>query len=765
MKAFANDKQGAVTLHCTPADYNQALEQLRRELATGSTIFVNRNYQGHMNYDVSTPHVDGLLAALNYNQNQVAVESSGQTTKYELEFVQKMREMVGYNHASWGYVSSGGTASNIEALWVARDKARAKGSEARIVLASRSSHYSVKKACKVLDLVYQQCDVDPTTGSIVLPPSLVGVLAVVVNVGTTEAGIVDNIDAVLKAAHVPGHEIFVHADAAYGGYYLYLLRDSNNASELSAYTWRQLQQVRNCDSIAVDPHKLGYSPYGAGVFLLKDGNDRRFINCTAGVNYIDSHVSSESTLEGSRSGSVITSVYFGHKQLEPLYPSIMKWLVLGARRLKTELANAGFIVREPTDLGIVFFRSPFGTEIPMEYYAARFCDPSNVQRNRVQLVTNELVNLGKYFRVVVMDPNFPDYCLDFVKKLKAEFDEYTADFDRFIHARFTSMRAIAEECDLESELMALLRSCRKFTAYNGFEPSGRIHIAQALVTVMNTNTIIDNGGRMIIYIADWFAQLNHKMGGDLAKIQEVGRYFIEVFKSCGINLVDTKFVWASEFINGNPGYLPRVLDISTRNTVKRITRCSQIMGRKEGDDLSASHLIYPCMQCADVFELGVEICQLGVDQRKVNMLAREYADEKKLRPPIILSHHMLMGLRGPDVKMSKSDPSGAIFVEDSPLEVQQKMAKAFCNDSTVGNPVFEYIQYIILRWFGKLTLCGKDYSDIAAIQADFPTMDKKQLKAEVAQYINTILDPVRRHFENPVLRDLAERVASYRITK
>ena len=31
------------------------------------------------------------------------------------------------------------------------------------------------------------------------------------------------------------------------------------------------------------------------------------------------------------------------------------------------------------------------------------------------------------------------------------------------------------------------------------------------------------------------------------------------------------------------------------------------------------------MQAADVFELGVDICQLGLDQRKVNMLAREYA--------------------------------------------------------------------------------------------------------------------------------------------
>ena len=42
-----------------------------------------------------------------------------------------------------------------------------------------------------------------------------------------------------------------------------------------------------------------------------------------------------------------------------------------------------------------------------------------------------------------------------------------------------------------------------------------------------------------------------------------------------------------------------------------------------------------------------DICQLGMDQRKVNVLAREYCDEcrpKRKLKPIILSHHMMPGL-------------------------------------------------------------------------------------------------------------------------
>merc|ERR1719231_2040892 len=108
-----------------------------------------------------------------------------------------------------------------------------------------------------------------------------------------------------------------------------------------------------------------------------------------------------------------------------------------------------------------------------------------------------------------------------------------------------------------------------------------------------------------------------------------------------------QFLSSSEEINKHADtYWPLVLDIARKNTLSRIIRCSQIMGRSESDDLAASQIFYPCMQCADIFFLKADICQLGVDQRKVNMLAREYCDDiKRKNKPIILSHHMLAGLK------------------------------------------------------------------------------------------------------------------------
>ncbi|KAF5779777.1 putative tyrosine--tRNA ligase [Helianthus annuus] len=68
-------------------------------------------------------------------------------------------------------------------------------------------------------------------------------------------------------------------------------------------------------------------------------------------------------------------------------------------------------------------------------------------------------------------------------------------------------------------------------------------------------------------------------------------------------------------------------------------RCCQIMGRNEQDELTATQIFYPCMQCADIFFLKADICQLGMDQRKVNVLAREYCDDiKRKNKPVILSH-------------------------------------------------------------------------------------------------------------------------------
>ena len=122
----------------------------------------------------------------------------------------------------------------------------------------------------------------------------------------------------------------------------------------------------------------------------------------------------------------------------------------------------------------------------------------------------------------------------------------------------------------------------------------------------------------------------------------------------------------------------QALDIARRTTIARVKKCCQIMGRLE-NKLTAAQILYPLMQATDIFFLKADICQLGVDQRKVNMLAREYCDSAGIKnKPIILSHHMLYGLKKGQEKMSKSDPDSAIFMEDTAEDVARKLANAYC---------------------------------------------------------------------------------------
>ncbi|GHP03484.1 hypothetical protein PPROV_000223900 [Pycnococcus provasolii] len=344
--------------------------------------------------------------------------------------------------------------------------------------------------------------------------------------------------------------------------------------------------------------------------------------------------------------------------------------------------------------------------------------------------------------------------------------------------RYDLCRSVGAECIQEDELRNLLKHKPNPVCYDGFEPSGRMHIAQGVGKALNVNKLTAAGCTFKFWVADWFAQLNNKMGGDLKKIQTVGRYMVEVWKSVGMNLDRVEFISSSEEINSRADeYWPLVMDIARRNSLARVVRCSQIMGRNETDDLAASQIFYPCMQCADIFFLKADICQLGMDQRKVNMLAREYCTEiKRKLKPIILSHAMLPGLLEGQEKMSKSDPNSAIFMEDTEQEVKTKLKKSFCPPAIVeGNPCIAYAHQIVMPWFKGFSVerpeqngGNKTYTTREELEADYLSgaLHPGDLKAALVKGINIILQPVRDHFKNdPDAKKLLDTVKKYKVTR
>lgn len=276
--------------------------------------------------------------------------------------------------------------------------------------------------------------------------------------------------------------------------------------------------------------------------------------------------------------------------------------------------------------------------------------------------------------------------------------------------KFDKILTIPTEFFQEPELKALIKANeegkKEVICYDGFEPSGRMHIAQGLLRTINTNKLTECGFTFIFWVADWFAQLNLKLDGDLKKIRKAGELMIEIWKACGMDMTRVKFLWASEEINKRPDkYWSTVMDISSKFNLQRVLRCTQIMGRSDSDSLAASQVFYPIMQCADIFFLNVDICSLGLDQRKVNTMALEYCDKIKRKfKPIILSHVMLRGLDGSD-KMSKSNPDNAIFMDDEPADVKRKIRKAFCEPQNIEvNPVLEYYKHIVFNMEKEISI-------------------------------------------------------------
>jgi tyrosyl-tRNA synthetase len=353
--------------------------------------------------------------------------------------------------------------------------------------------------------------------------------------------------------------------------------------------------------------------------------------------------------------------------------------------------------------------------------------------------------------------------------------------------RTALISGVGEEILTVDELRELLVKKKNPVAYDGFEPSGRIHIAQGLLRAINVNRMTKAGCSFTMLVADWHAWLNNKMGGDLEKIHTVGDYFVEVWKACGMDLDRVRFVNCSSFVNDSE-YWKKVVQISRHTTIQRMLRCGQIMGRGEKELQHSSQVLYPAMQCADIFHLGVDICQLGMDQRKVNILARELGPRIGLWKPVAVHHHMLMGLQAPAgsaendklertirLKMSKSNPDSAIFMTDSEADVERKMANAYCPARQVGeNPVLEYCRYIIFERnpelvvqrpekFGGKTSFGS-YEELAKAYAA-GRLHPQDLKKAAAAALNSLLEPVRRHFSRGRPAALLEKVTGYDITR
>jgi len=348
-----------------------------------------------------------------------------------------------------------------------------------------------------------------------------------------------------------------------------------------------------------------------------------------------------------------------------------------------------------------------------------------------------------------------------------------------------------EETLTPEELKSYLDNEVTLKHYIGFEISGKVHLGTGLASMYKIRDLQKAGVETTVLLADWHTWLNRKLDGTLETATKMARsYFEEALKAAalaaGADPEKIEFVLGSELYKKlNTELFATVIKVSKATTISRMMRSTTIMGRKESDVSDAAMLIYPALQSADIFTMGINIAHAGTDQRNVHIVARDSAKEVGFPKPIAIHHHLLQGLLKPTVwpipeggnkeelteamKMSKSKPDSAIFIHDAPEEIKRKLNNAFAPEGEIKyNPVLDWTKYLIFydsdstleikrdeKFGGDITYTS--YEDLEKDYAD-KKLHPQDLKAAVAEWLIIKLEPARIYFEDPKRKAALEEV-------
>src|SRR5438445_47432 len=234
-------------------------------------------YAGQM---LKPPHAVARLAyalAMWINPNNHALDGGRATSAMEREAVAEIAAMYGWENFL-GHLCGGGTMANLEALWVAGQLRPGKK-----ILASEQAHYTHGRISGVLQLPFEKVPCDALgrmdTNALAKRLERGDVGTVVATMGTTGTGSVDPLPEILELRSKHGFRI--HADAAYGGYFVL-------AENLEESARRAFARIGEADSIVIDPHKHGLQPYGCGCVLFRDPQVSRLYKHDSPITYFSS---------------------------------------------------------------------------------------------------------------------------------------------------------------------------------------------------------------------------------------------------------------------------------------------------------------------------------------------------------------------------------------------------------------------------------------------------------------------------------------------
>jgi glutamate/tyrosine decarboxylase-like PLP-dependent enzyme len=206
-----------------------------------------------------------------------------------------------------GYVASGGTEANLQAIWIYRNyfqKEYDASLDEICILCSEDCHYSMDKASNVLVIGVQKVAVDPEKRTVnkeqikkaITEAQFNGhkYFIVIANMMTTMFGSVDDPKMYAEELYAANAPFKIHIDGAYGGFY-YPFADEESTLSF---------ENEHISSFTLDAHKMAQAPYGTGIFIIRKGLIQ--YTHTQEASYV---AGEDSTLIGSRSGANAIAVW------------------------------------------------------------------------------------------------------------------------------------------------------------------------------------------------------------------------------------------------------------------------------------------------------------------------------------------------------------------------------------------------------------------------------------------------------------------------
>lgn len=277
----------------------------------------------------TVPHPAAREAAERFLETNPGDPATYQTVaEIETAAVEQLGEITALSEPA-GYITSGGTEANIQAVRIARNRA---DTDEPNVVAPETAHFSFRKAGELMDVELRlvpttdhRADVDAMSDEI--DGDTVAVIGVA---GNTEYGHVDPIPALGDLA--ADADALMHVDAAFGGFLL----------PFTDFDWNFGDG--NLDTMTIDPHKVGQAAVPAGGFLARSSD--LLDELATDTPYLESQT--QVTLTGTRSGAGVASAHAAMKALWPDgYREQYHTSMDNARWLAERLEERGYTVVGP----------------------------------------------------------------------------------------------------------------------------------------------------------------------------------------------------------------------------------------------------------------------------------------------------------------------------------------------------------------------------------------------------------------------------------